>query len=107
MTAATAFERSCLSKTLLARSMSAAKRALIFSMRAGSATFAANSILGLPTSAAQARMTSHCFLMASCATSSPAMMSASSTSSQPASTMPMASLVPATTRLTRLLSISS
>ena len=48
-----------------------------------------------------------CFLMASWATSSPAMMSASSTSSHPASTMPMASLVPATTRLTGLCSISS
>ncbi len=107
LTSATAWERACFSRVETASRISPENRALILSINRLSGLRSSNCIMGRPTCSAQAWMTPTCFLMASWATSRPARMSCSLTSWAPASTMPMASAVPATIRLTGLRSISS
>src|SRR5660398_248260 len=107
LTPPTASERSFFSSLDTAVNISSAKRALILSTKSGSAVRGANSILGTPTSRTHSSIAATCFLIASCATSSPATTSSSETSRHPASTMLMASAEPDTMISIGLTSLSA
>ena len=90
--------RSSLSSTCVASSSEEPKRSLICSSRAASTCGTSTSSFGLPAFSWSSRCAAQSFLISPWAMSSASRISASETSWAPASTMRIASSVPATTR---------